>query len=303
MNIPIYVEKLYKYDLPQEVCSVAVPMKQGDVKEQDLARLAVVDEKGKEVLSDLKITAKWPDGSVKYLFICMAPDLLANQNMTFYLTDEKEIAKEATSTLCVTEGTQEITVSTGAITFTVKDNTASIFAEVVTKDARYEDGQFIGPVLKVDGKKQNLWVDTWKIVEAGKVAVVLEGAGHYENRRVAVRLRAMTGKDYVELGLRLFNDSMESLVPDSWNLYVNRYPGVCVDDGLSTKQVAFDSTGCGDMNENRAGENSLHFWTTGTGKLAEIEQQIAAQDGEYVRTLTGISNYKTRFAISFSSVR
>ena len=57
-------------------------------------------------------------------------------------------------------------------------------------------------------------IDRWELVEEGPVLAILEGYGSYrkvfgeEPSRVTVRLSFTAGKPWIDLGLRLFNDSM-----------------------------------------------------------------------------------------------
>ena len=146
-------------------------------------------------------------------------------------------------------------------------------------------------------------IDRWELVEEGPVLAILEGYGSYrkvfgeESSRVTVRLSFTAGKPWIDLGLRLFNDSMGDLVPDAWRFQILPDPGMESSGHLAGCSSAGgpDSTGCGDLAGTT--ESGDLFMTSGTGELSGIEERIRKGEN-YFRTLTGISNYKTRFAIS-----
>lgn len=320
MKTPIYVDKLYKYDLQAEPCSVAVPFAKGVLAEEKIKELTITDAQGNTVPCAFFSTAKWPDGSVKYLFARFMPDLQANKNMIFTLTDEaiKESVSGAVSEVKMSSGAMLakeseacFSVDTGKLKFTVKNQSDTIFQCVEANGRCYSGTQFVGPVLKESGEVfenatskvgigKSLFIENWSVVENNAVCCILEGCGHYSaDRRIDVRITAYTGKDYLELSFRLFNDSEKMMIPDFWNFYVLRDAGKMPDDSLTdNSKKMLDSTGCGDMNGSDADASRLLFKTTGTGALQEIEEEIREKSECGIRTLTGISNYKTRFEIS-----
>lgn len=63
--IEIYCEKLYKYSRIEEPVSVTIPFKKGAyTKTEDMAVL----QNGSPVLIQPKVTARYDDGSIRYLF-------------------------------------------------------------------------------------------------------------------------------------------------------------------------------------------------------------------------------------------
>ncbi len=299
----IFIEKLYRYDLKEEPCSVAVPFAKGELLPSDVSSLCVLDEEKQSLPCSFKVTAVWPDNSIKYLHVRFLADLPANKNLCFSLTqwvNKENRVKNGRHCPDVKTDRDVIKVNTGKIEFAVSNHSESIFSYVKTVQRLYSSKQLEGPVLKHAGKKQSLRIDSWKIIESGNVCVVLEGHGTYgDTYGIHVRIHAYAGKEYIELAFRLFNDTDEVFIPDSWNFYVKRASDGSISNEIDLKSGEKpDSTGCGDVNESAGNMTDLFFKTTGISELARIESEIRESGSAKVRTLTGRSNYKTRFEIS-----
>ena len=297
MNIPIYIDKLYKNDLKNEPCSVAIPFAKGQLGETEVKQLGIFDEKG-ELPSFSWPSSTWPDGSIKYLFTRFLVDLPGNQAKVLHLKKREESVRAGRQLIEASE--DGFVVDTGSLQFQVSNSDNSLFDYLKLGGHTYQASQFVGPVLKIQGEEMAVSIDSWKITENSEVCGILEGSGGYsEGYRITVRITAYYGKDYLDIAFRLFNCTEEELIPDSWNLYIKRTVDSALTDELSQEfQGNQDSTGCGDMNESGFDAATLTFQTTGIGELSDIEQQIREKSQSKIRTLTGISNYKTRFVIS-----
>ena len=87
----IHFPKLYKYDRLQEHCSVAIPFAKGEFTDAD--RIAVLED-GVEMPVQSKVTARYADGSVRYLFVRFQADLPANQKKDLQAELIKQGAQE-----------------------------------------------------------------------------------------------------------------------------------------------------------------------------------------------------------------
>ncbi len=303
-NIAIHADKLFKYDLGFEYAQTAVPFEAGALKNEDLANLEIRDATASYPLQVLP-TAFWPDGSIKFLVVRFLGAFPANKRKDFILgmrQGGEACACEHAPKLCVEKTAEGFAVSTGALDVVLKNGTDSIFEEVTIGGRVYAKEQFRGPVLGLNNIEKFPHVEKWEIREAGPVLLILEGSGSYEKvfgeepTRVTVRLTFIAGKPYVDVAARLFNDSMGDLVPDCWRFTIRKDANAaeCVPVLLGGEK-ALDSTGCGDLAGTQESEDLV--MTSGTGELARIEGSIREKK-DYMRTFTGISNYKTRFAIS-----
>lgn len=293
-DIKIYIDKLYKYDLKDEACNVAIPFPQGECKVDDIDDLAIA---GRKVQS--KVTSLWPDGSVKYLFVDFLADISANKSFALSLEKNSGAAKPS-HTIEIHKNENGIDVDNGKLAFSVQHESDFLFSKLSCGKKTYDKNQFVGPVCCVNGIEQKIHITKWSVLSKGAIKTVLLAEGSYNKEyRITIRISIYAGKEYLDIAFRLFNDTMEDLIPDYWNFYIKREANCVLNPQLDgIREEKLDSTGCGDMNKGEALTESLFFTTTGVNSLAEIEENIKKENPNGVRTLYGISNYKTRFQIS-----
>ena len=78
----LYFPKLYRYDRPREHCCVAVPFAAGKLRSADSVK---VFQGEKQMPVQTKVTARYQDGSIRYLFIRFLADLPGNQKTVLRL--------------------------------------------------------------------------------------------------------------------------------------------------------------------------------------------------------------------------
>ena len=92
----ISFSKLYRYDRIKEHCYVAIPFAKGILREEREVQLFQND---KRVPVQTKVTSKYDDGSIRYLFVRFLADLPANRGtaleMIIRKRDEREDSTEA----------------------------------------------------------------------------------------------------------------------------------------------------------------------------------------------------------------
>ena len=71
--------KLYRYDRVAEHCNIAIPVAKGKLKNTDSVQ---VFQAGKCVPVQTKVTSRYEDGSIRYLFVRFLADLPANKRAT-----------------------------------------------------------------------------------------------------------------------------------------------------------------------------------------------------------------------------
>ena len=314
--INLHLEKLYRYPRIMEPMWIAVPVKKGQLS--GASDVSVYD--GTEKLPvQTKVTARYDDGSVRFLFTRFMGNLPGNSAKDFSLyLDEKdrreyvedsavqECASDA-GQLVVTQNADGFTVDTGTLCFRVKNFSENLFDTLMCGRQLYEREQFLGPYLCDGmGTKYNVTIDRWRVVEEGNVCTILAATGcndtefggceesnHY---RFEIRVTAYAGKPWLEISYRLFNTSESPLKIKSLVFSVMSGNGMEQDITLADMNDAsyIDSTGCGDISEAIENENALVYRTRGTKELLHIEELAQAQG---VRTCAGASNYKTDFVI------
>ena len=314
--INLHLEKLYRYPRIMEPMWIAVPVKKGQLS--GASDVSVYD--GTEKLPvQTKVTARYDDGSVRFLFTRFMGNLPGNSAKDFSLyLDEKdrreyvedsavqECASDA-GQLVVTQNADGFTVDTGALCFRVKNFSENLFDTLMCGRQLYEREQFLGPYLCDGmGTKYSVTIDRWRVVEEGNVCTILAATGcndtefggceesnHY---RFEIRVTAYADKPWLEISYRLFNTSESPLKIKSLVFSVMSGNGMEQDITLADMNDAsyIDSTGCGDISEAIENENALVYRTRGTKELLHIEELAPAQG---VRTCAGASNYKTDFVI------
>ena len=75
----LFFPKLYRYERLQEHCAVGMPFPQGAFRES--MRLKVLDD-GKELPVQSRVTSRYADGSIRYLFVRTMVDLPAGRGKT-----------------------------------------------------------------------------------------------------------------------------------------------------------------------------------------------------------------------------
>lgn len=298
--IDIYFDKLYRYERASEPCSVCIPLKEGEL--YDTATVNVL-QNGGEVPVQAKATARYSDGSVKYLFIRFMADLPANKG-TVLKCELNGRPSNMTADIDVRKTAEGYCINAGKIKFEVSDNSRNIFKLLDDGNRVYRPENFEGPFLvERDDKKYGLCIDSWRVVENGAVCCILAAKGSNISKDGSgkkidfeLRITAYAGKPWLELSYRIINTSsgvldIESLVfyyrADDRNLPVN---------SLTPMNFAedTDSTGCGDRATEDFKNTDLVFHTRGTKDL-ELLSTYAPVSG--VRTMVGSSNYKTDFYI------
>ena len=290
----LHLEKLYRYPRCMEPMWIAVPVKKGRLK--DAAAVSVYD--GMEKLpSQTKVTARYDDGSARFIFMRFMGNLPGNSAKDFSLcldkTEEKEYLNgnhesriSDMNKIVTTENEDGFTVDTGEVCFRVKNFSESIFDTVMCRNQLYERGQFIGPVLRDGlGTEYNITLDRWRVVESGDVCTVLAATGSNDTEfcgceesnhyRFEIRITAYAGKPWLEISYRLFNTS---------------------ETPLKIKSLVFSIMSANGMKQDitLADMDGSVIRTTGIKGLDNIEKETPTDN---VRTCAGASNYKTNFVI------
>ncbi len=290
----IYFDKLYRYERKAEHCSIAIPIKKGVLRHaEDIA----IYQDGKAIPVQPKVTARYKDGSVKYLFVRFMADLPANKGCVL---DCKYPVKESVTFKGIQISLLEdgYAVDTGAINFAVRNNGIHLFDYVQVQDKRYVAEQFDGPYLKErNGHKNALQIQEWHIVEQGALCTILAANAVYENKvRCELRLTAYADKSWVEVSYRILNTREEELDIESLIFYCKAEAGFAEQESIHIVQMEEknDSTGCGDGLLDNSQNDGPIFHTRGITELEMLEQKAPV---ESVRTMVGSSNYKTDFII------
>lgn len=296
--IDIFFDKLYRYPRVKEPCSIAIPVKEGTLNSLD--KLAIIQE-GKTVPMQAKVTSRHKDGSIRYIFVRFMADLPANQK-TKVVCDFNCDTPLKSDDIDVKDTEDGYIVNTGKVIFSVKNHSSSILNSVDDGNKVYTSSHFEGPYLK-DGFNHiyDIQIDQWRIVETGAVCTILAAQGsniscNGKNIDFEVRITAFKDKEWIEISYKIINTSSEELKIASLVFYAKADKESKLDDFLSVMDFTEkpDSTGCGDQLLDNSMEEGPIFHTRGIHELDLLEKKAPVAQ---VRTLVGISNYKTDFYI------
>lgn len=291
----IRFDKLYRYDRPAEHCSIAIPVKKGFL--WDLDKVQILD-KERVLPVQKKVTSRYQDGSIRYLFVRFMADLPANSKAV--LECELDSPKKSMySGIVIKKDTGKMHVDTGAVKFTVKDGSSNLLEYLSDGNREYFAEQFVGPVLTADGAEYGVEFDKWDILEEGPLCVILCAQGKCIGKRdirFECMITAYSEKSWIEVSYRLINTTDEKLHVESLVFGVKSSAQAQFDARLmqNVADGKADSTGCGDAPTDNSDNFGPVFCTNGTKELSMIQERIGT---EGIRTCVGRSNYKTAFTI------
>lgn len=289
----IRFQKLYRYDRLKEHCNVAIPFVKGAMKDGDGI---FISQNGKNVPVQSKVTSRYEDGSIRYLFVRFMADLPGNKKAVLECTTEDNSADSV-----VYEPLQVVPAENGYIVnagvkFQVSNGATTVFDWLEDGYRKYTAKQFVGPML-TDGEGNEFGVNLkdWRVVEDGPLCAILSCMGESGNGvTFELKLTAYAEKPWVEISYRIINSTDNQLHVASLVFAVLADENSVYQPELtaSEKEEKTDSTGCGDMQGTDITGNI--YKTTGIKELPEIQEAIGTDS---VRTCVANSNYKTRFKI------
>ncbi len=212
--IHIHFDKLYRYDRVQEPCFLAVPFKKGVLYDKDKI---VIASGSHETDFQAKVTGRWDDGSIRWLFTRFQADIPANGTAEYKLfLDRNEFMKrdaagsgqmlggEYVEDVLENSGIAalnqshapasrtgsgnpdivtinpdgSLTADTGCLKVELRSGTDGLFYSAAANGIELAADDITGPILK-DGnnKEYSPSIERWDIIENGSVCAVVRGFG------------------------------------------------------------------------------------------------------------------------------
>ncbi len=292
----IFIDKLYRYDRIAEPCYIGFPLKKGLISDTDMVRI-IDPVKNVYLPTQIKVTSRYDDGSVRFIFIRFLADIPANKKSRFICDINPEKTNGSfyndsypynpVSVKEIPDGFELFTVdySTGeSFSYTMKNNSEEIFDSVLFGKKTYSGSQLAGPFLKKAGESSEYTIRTnsWKIVESGPICAILKTTGTHINIETGntlgfeLKLTAWAGKPYTEVSYRIINDTDAPFEIASLKYHVYR----------TLEQTA------------QFGDEPL-FHAANSSDADLITKEI---DNATVRTIAASSNYKTDYFIGKEGV-
>ena len=302
----IYFDKLYKSERKSELCGLCVPLKKGALAGSDISRVHILD--GDSIVPlQTEITSTWDDGSVRYMYLHFLANLPGNARKEFELTWNGEAVEQdaVDDPIRIKKALASMVITNGPISFTVGEGSDRLFEAFSYKGKEISAEQFVGPTMKVDGRRKRTTFDSWSIVKQGPILTVLEGKGRFipadekasaiEGLNFEIRLTLTAGKPWVDMGFRFINCTDGDIMPDDLIFGIKSSENVKL-----TKSCPAISGNVHEVNGFQDGiyENDTGGYTTVVGTRNLKEFDLSGKSAKHVRTMVGRSNYRTIFKIS-----
>lgn len=304
--IDILFDKLYKNDRVSEPCAIGIPVKMGEIA--GVENVTIYQE-GVKLPSQVKVTSRHKDGSVRFLFLRFLADLPGNKKLKLQcdLHANKDETCGKFNPVSVEQTAKGFVVSSVSdksglpISFAVENSGEGIFAALEAEGRTYNKNQFVGPFLKDgEGNSYTVSMGDWAVAEEGPVCVILKAKGSNVSgaKKVdfEVRLTAYAGKPWVEVSYRIINTTDDPLHVASLEFSVLRTADCETTAGFVPMAIEkkLDSTGCGDSIDGPHFGDGPVYVANGSG---EADMAMALAPVEEIRTCAGSSNYKTTFYV------
>lgn len=205
-------EKLSRYDRPQEPCRIAVPFAHGTLT--DGSRFVVTDGEH-PVPTQVTVTARWPDSSVKWLLADFLADLPGNRGASFcWRTDGVAAPTPPAPAEARAEGNAVVLESGVASLRLGGAGARSPFAGLSYGALNLGPGEVRGPIwVDEAGAEWEAAVDErgWRVLQAGPVHATVEATGRHRRADgdslmdFCLRCHAFAGKPWFQIDYRLIN--------------------------------------------------------------------------------------------------
>ena len=213
--IRINIDKLYRFEHKSEPLYIGFPLPKGTLTTTDSVNLYAGETR---LPIQPKVTARYEDGSIKFLFLRFLADVPAYKGMTVDCALAGEAKGEIApfSAVKISNTDNGLRIETGAdngLCVELKNGSDSIFEQVTAGGRTYGRDVFEGPVLNEKGQKgaYGLTTENWEIIENGPVCAIAAVKGTHtaadtdKKIRFEVRITAWAGKPWVETSYRIIN--------------------------------------------------------------------------------------------------
>jgi len=207
----IRFDKISRYDRPAEPVSLGIPFAAGELTDPD--RFGIRD--GDAPLPvQTTVTARWEDGSVKWLTAHFQPDLPGNRAHELAFAHDGSIPRPVPARpVNVADDAERVTIDTGALRIECAREGFDLFHSVALDGKEgFGPGAFSGfEIATADGARYRAArVDRVEVVESGPVRALVEFAGAHDGEGgtlfdFRVVLEAWAGKPFVRVAYQFIN--------------------------------------------------------------------------------------------------
>jgi len=213
-SVPLTVRNPYGFAVDQWPISTGIPFPKGQLANADHVRLA---GPGGETPVQVRLTARWPDGSVKWLLATFQASVPASAQQEYRLEYGREIRRaELPPGLLVRSDDAGVSIDTGPLRLTINDRgeLADVVAKVRPSDSRMSSHSW---ATGADGKSYTTSAAKAEVTveEAGPIRAAVKTVSHLcDSQGVAIlrvekRIEAYRGSPMVRVDHTLVVDRSE----------------------------------------------------------------------------------------------
>lgn len=214
--ISLQFEKISMYPRYEEPSIIAVPFAKGVLT--DTTRVSVLDG-NMAVPTQTRVTAKWPDGSIKWLLLHFLADLPANLGKRFNIsTDDVTTTPKEPVMIELVNGA--LVIRTGAIEAELTAPGGTGLFQALKRIGGVPTHDVVGPSLRNASNQEyecEISAEGWRIIEPGPVRCAVEAKGKHRSRAdesrwldFVVRVYAYAGKPWLMIDYQIVNKELES---------------------------------------------------------------------------------------------
>lgn len=210
--VPINVQNPYAFDVEKQVITTGIPFPRGQLGSPDHVRLM---SDGREVPTQVRLTGRWPDGSVKWLLVTFQATVPAEARGKYQLEFGRDVRRSAPpQCVNVAEDENGMSIDTGALRFRI-DSHGDLADFYVEGKAMLSANETCGShAVDVDGVRYSTGTGDAdiSIEEAGplravvKVVSDLTGPDAARLMRVEKRIEACQGAAHIHIHHTLVMD-------------------------------------------------------------------------------------------------
>jgi hypothetical protein len=207
----IHFDKISMHNRTAEPISLGIPFAQGQLT--DPAQFGIRNN-GTDITVQTDITARWDDGSVKWLLTHFQADLPGNQSHDLTFAIDGSISNPTPSqTVTVTEKSEGIEIDIGVLHIVCARENFDLFRQV-----RLNGTEIFGPgtftpftLSDTNGNSfQTAHIDNIEILESGPVRALVELAGKHTGKAgnlfdFRILIEAWAGKPHIRLDYQFIN--------------------------------------------------------------------------------------------------
>jgi hypothetical protein len=194
-----------RYERKGEFVETAVPFPQSAL--DDPAKLMVLNREGDKIRPQTKVTALWPDGSVKFVHLSFLADLPGAKPEKYYLSTEGGTPDKTLPG--IKADLKNRVIDTGVLEAVLAGKGESRLFAALKGPAFFEGSEIEGPVLTSGGRDYLIRLEEdWQFCEEGPYRVILRNQGrHYDETGrdlfgFTVRLHFTAGHPWFQLEYR-----------------------------------------------------------------------------------------------------